>query len=226
MNCFEFRRHFTIDPRSQDAELLLHKHECPACAGFVEQQARFEERLAEALHVDVPAELNARLVLNQSLHQSRRIRTLAIAATVLLTVALAGGWWLRPFSPSLDQTVLAHIEEERDLLTLRDRVSDASVAHLSQTVGMPLQNSVGEVRHVGICTIGKHRGGHLILAGMNGPVTVLLLPGEPVARRKIFEGDGLQGVLVPTGRGGMAIVGEPGEALDKIEQRLLVALHG
>lgn len=226
MNCFEFRRHLTIDPRSQDAELLRHKHECPACAGFAEQQARFEERLTEALHIDVPAELHARLVLNQSLHQSRRIRTLAIAATVLLTVALAGGWWLRPFSPSLDQTVIAHIEEERDLLTLRDRVPNTTVTDLSQTVGMPLQGNVGEVRYAGICTIGKHRSGHLVLAGTKGSVTVLLLPGEPVARRKSFEGGGFQGILVPTGYGGMAIVGQPGEVLDKVEQRIQIALRG
>ncbi len=226
MNCFEFRRHLTIDPRSQDANLLQHKRECPACAAFAAQQARFEERLTEALRVEVPAELHAHLVLNQSLHQSRRIRTLAIAATVLLTVTLAVGWWLRPFSPSLDQTVIAHIDEERDLLTLLDRVPDTTVAHLSQTVGMPLQGNVGEVRHAGICTIGKHRSGHLVLAGTKGPVTVLLLPGEPVVRRKSLEGGGLQGILVPTGTGSMAIVGEPGEALDKVEQRLLVALHG
>lgn len=225
MNCFEFRRQLTIDPRSQDADLLQHKRECPACAGFAAQQVRFEERLAEALHVGVPTELRARLVLRQSLHQSRRIRTLAIATTVLLTVALAGGWWLRPLSPSLDQTVIAHIEEERDLLTLRDRVPEAKVAQLLQAIGMPLQGHVGEIRHAGICVIGKHQGGHLILAGTKGPVTVLLLPGESVARRKSFEGGGFQGILVPTGYGGMAIVGEPGEGLDTVAHRLQIALR-
>ncbi len=226
MNCFEFRRHLTADPRSQDTELLRHRRECPACAGFAARQAPFEDLLNEALRVEVPAGLHARLVLNQSLDRSRRIRTLAIAATVLLTVAIAGGWWLRPFSPSLDQTLIAHIEEERDLLTLRDRVPNTTVADLSQTVGMPLQGNVGEVRYAGICTIGKHRSGHLVLAGTKGSVTVLLLPGEPVARRKSFEGGGFQGILVPTGYGGMAIVGQPGEVLDKVEQRIQIALRG
>lgn len=226
MNCFEFRRQLTIDPRSQDADLLQHKRECPACAGFAEQQARFEEHLAEALHVDVPTELHARLVLRQSLHQSRRIRTLAIAASVLLTVALASGLWLRPLSPSLDRTVIAHIEEERDLLTSRERIPDAKVAQVSQAIGMPLQGHVGEIRHAGICAIGKHHGGHLVLAGTKGPVTVLLLPGESLARRKSFEGGGFQGILVPTGYGGMAIVGQPGEVLDSVAHRLQVALRG
>lgn len=226
MNCFEFRRLLTIDPRSQDADLLQHKRECPACTGFAAQQARFEERLTEALHVDVPAELHACLVLRQSLHQSRRIRTLAIAATVLLTVTLAGGWWLRPLSPSLDQTVITHIEEERDLLTLRERVPDAKVAQLSQAIGMPLQGDIGMVRHAGICPIGKHRSGHLVLAGTKGSVTVLLLPGESVARRKSFEGGGFQGILVPTGYGGMAIVGQPGEVLDSVAHRIQLAMRG
>ena len=226
MNCFEFRRHLTIDPRSQDADLLQHKRECTACAGFAAQQARFEERLAEALHVEVPAELHARLVLNQSLHQSRRIRTLAIAATVLLTVALAGGWWLRPLDPSLDRTIIAHIEKERDLLALRERVPDVKATQVSQAIGMPLQGHVGEIRHAGICAIGKHYGGHLVLAGTRGPVTVLLLPGESMARRQSFEGGGFQGILVPTGYGGMAIVGQQGEVLDKVEQRIQIALRG
>lgn len=226
MNCFEFRRHLATDPRSQDTELLRHEQECAACAGFAAEQARFEDHLGEALRVEVPAGLHARLVLNQSLHQSRRIRTLAIAATVLLTVALAGGWWLRPLNPPLDRTVIAHIEEERDLLALRDRVPDARVAQLSQAVGMPLQGSVGEVRHAGICIIGKHHGGHLVLAGTKGPVTVLLLPGESIARRKSFEGGGFEGILVPTGYGGMAIVGQPGEGLDGVAHRIQIALQG
>lgn len=226
MNCFEFRRQLTIDPRSQDADLLRHKHECPACAGFAGQQARFEERLTEALHVDVPVELHARLVLNQSLHQSRRIRTLAIAASVLLTVALAGGWWLRPLSPSLDQIVIAHIEEEREFLASRDHVPDTKIVQLTQAIGMPLRGDIGTVRLAEICPIGKHHGAHLVLAGANGPVTVLLLPGETIPRRKSFERDGFRGILVPTGYGGMAIVGQPGEGLDGVAHRIQVALRG
>ena len=226
MNCFEFRHHLTVDPYSQDAELLQHKRECPACAAFAVQQGKFEQRLSAALNVEVPTELHARLVLQQSLHQSRRIRAQAIAAMILLTVALAGGWWWLPYSPSLIQTVIAHIEEERDLLSSHDQVSDSQVAQLSQAIGMPLQGDIGVIRHAGICAIGKHHGGHLVLAGVKGLVTVLLMPGETISRRKSFEGGGFQGILLPTGYGGMAVVGQPGEALDIVAHRIQTALRG
>lgn len=226
MNCFEFRHHLFTDPRSQDPELLAHKSGCPACAAFAAEQARFDDSLDQAMRVPVPPQLQSRLILNQSLHQSRRIKTLAIAATVLLTVALAGGWWWRPLGPLPDQAVIAHIEEERDLLALRDRVPDAKVAQVAQVIGMPWQGHVGNFRHAGICTIGKHSGAHLVLAGLKGPVTVLLMPGESIARRKSFEGGGFQGILVPTGYGGMAIVGQPGEALDDVAHRIQIAMRG
>ncbi|HSW52356.1 MAG TPA: DUF3379 family protein, partial [Sulfuricaulis sp.] len=173
-----------------------------------------------------PAELHARLVLRQSLHRPRRFRTLAIAATVLLTVTLAGGWWLHSPGPSLDRVVIAHIEGERELLASRDQVPAVKVAQLTQAIGMPLQGDIGTVRIAEICPIGKHHGAHLILVGEKGPVTVLLLPRETVARRKSFEQGGFRGVLIPTGYGGLAVVGEPDEALDDIARRMQRALHG
>lgn len=226
MNCFEFRRHFTADPRSREPDIIRHRQECAACARFAQQQEKFESRLAEALNVEVPKELRARLVLRQSLQQPRRFRTLAIAAAVLLTVALAGGWWLQSPAHSLDRIVIAHIEGERELLASRDQVPADKVAQLTRAIGMPLQGDIGTVHVAEICPIGKHHGAHLILAGEKGPVTVLLLPRETVARRKSFERGGFQGVLMPTGYGGLAVVGEPGEALDDIARRMQRALHG
>jgi hypothetical protein len=53
----------------------------------------------------------------------------------------------------------------------------------------------------------------------------LFLPAEAVDRRLPVRDARLRGIIVPAGRGSMAIVGEPGELLDGIEERLLRAVR-
>ncbi len=222
--CLQFRRQYLADPYSQDPETLRHKRECRACAGLVAEQAQLESSLIEAINVEIPERLPARIILAQTTHQSRKYRFLAVAATVMLAVSAIMAFLVKPHTSSLDKTVIAHIENEIDHLGDTGRVPQTRVVRLLGNVGVEVRRSFGVVRFASLCPIRKHRGGHLIIAGEKGPVTILLMPGEAIAERRTVESGGFRGIIVPMGHGSMAIVGEAGEPLEQIEQRLRAGL--
>ena len=224
MNCLEFRYRLSTNPRDRSADLLAHREACPACAAFAADTARCEVDLAEAARLPVPTTLAARLVLNQTIHHTRRRRMLASAALALAALGVAAGAWWTWHPVTLEEAVVAHVLEERELLAATGPASPAEVAGVLRAAGLAPRAEIGEVRYAGVCRIGRHTSGHLVLPGRRGPVTVLLLPQEPVAAARRLERDGFQGMIVPTGRGSMAILGEPGEELAPVERRLRRAL--
>ena len=222
MNCIAFRRALSISPTSWDAELRAHRQECSSCEAFAQRQAAFESALGDAVRVDVPEGLASRVLLAHSLRRehSRRVRRrllLLASASVALGVVAS---WLAIGPGRLDEDVLAHIESEPAHLAERRELSLAQVNEALAPLGVGVAAELGSIRYAGTCWIRLHLGAHLVLEGEKGPVTVLFLPGEPMAGRLSVRHDRLQGVIVPMGRGSVAIVGEPGEALWTIEQRL------
>lgn len=228
MNCQEFRQHYLTEPRSQDSAFLEHKQACRACGEFAAQEATFEQALAGALAVDVPPSLTARVILNQTLHQAQRRRTfVALAAgAVLLMLVPVAALLLRPLSTSLEQDVIAHIAGERDHLAAHGPVPDNAVMAVLTTIGVEARQPLANVRYAGVCPIRRQPGGHLVLAGTHGPVTVLLMPRETIRQRLPIATAEFRGVILPAGDGSVAIVGTPGEALETIEQQLDQALRG
>lgn len=225
MNCPEFRQRYLADPRCQDSAYLDHKHDCRACGEFAAQEAVFEQALSGALAVEVPPSLTARVILNQTLHQAQRRRTLVAAAAVLLAIPVAA-LLLRPLSASLEQDVIAHIAGERDHLAAHGPVPDNAVMAVLTTIGVEARQPLAYVRYAGVCPIRRQPSGHLVLAGTHGPVTVLLMPRETIRQRLPIATAEFRGVILPAGDGSVAIVGTPGEALETIEQQLNQALRG
>jgi hypothetical protein len=226
MNCLEFRRHVLTEPDSRDAAYLQHRRACPACATLAAREAQFELRFQRVLHVEPPPGLAARVLLRQSLDRSRDRRAYSLAAGVLLVLTLVGGLLFRTPLPSLEEALVGHIQEEPDSLISASRLSLTQVNHTLKTLSLRAEASLGEVRYAGLCRIRRGEGAHLVLAGTQGPVTVLLMPGESVAERVAFRRDQLHGVILPMGPGSMAIVGGTEAEIQSIEQRLRHAVHG
>ena len=55
-------------------------------------------------------------------------------------------------------------------------------------------------------------------------MTVLLMPGERIAQRSVLSDERFTGVLTPTPGGSMAILGEHGETIRSIENKILSSL--
>lgn len=225
MNCFEFRKICITEPRCANGEYRRHREECVACAGFAEQQEGFERALAGAVQVDVPTELNARLILRQTTQQASSYRRmLPYAASVLVTLGILSGllWW--PRAQGVDELVIAHILDEPEHLMSQDEVPQARVADVLARAGVKLQADLGLVRFADLCP--GRPGAHLVIAGSRGPVTVMIMPDQPVPNRQLVARSGFTGVIAPAGKGSVAIVGLPGEAIDQYESQVRSAIAG
>lgn len=91
---------------------------------------------------------------------------------------------------------------------------------LFETVDTELQGNLGLIHYAGTCHIRKHDGVHLVMQGEIGPVTVLFMPGEEITRSSDITNGRFRGVIVPTPNGSMAILGEEGEPIQRIEEQL------
>jgi hypothetical protein len=223
MNCLEFRRLLLTEPDTRDPEFLEHRRQCPSCARLATEQRTFERRLAQALAVPVPDDLVPRLILRRALRHQRRLRYALVAGVALALVAGLRLWWVP--GAALEDLAVAHVEEEIEHLQARTELAPAQVAGIVRSLGARLDGALGAVRYAGVCRIGRHPGGHLVLAGATGPVTVLLLPHEPVAARSAFRRGAWHGVLVPADGGGLAVIGPADAPLDDIARRLETAIR-
>ena len=229
MNCLEFRRRCLAEPGNQDSEFVRHKNECAACAEFAVGMRHIDGTLVEALRVDVPENLASRIILRQSLQKSEvpskyKPRRYAIAASLLLTLGLAGGLHTIISTAPFHRAVMAHLDGEWDLLVQRQDVSDQKLMSVLDTVGGELKGDIGKIRHASLCDFSEYGGAHLVLEGRKGPVVVLLLPEKHIAGSKVMSGDRSEGILVSTNNGSMAIVGDKDEALHGVERQVRAAL--
>ncbi|MEE9159504.1 MAG: DUF3379 family protein [Gammaproteobacteria bacterium] len=230
MNCLEFRRRCLAEPGNQDSEFVRHTSECAACTDFAEHMRQVDKTLVEALRVDVPENLASRIILRQSLQKSQvpskhRPRRYAIAASLLLTLGLAGGLYtVISTTPFHRASIMAHLDGEWDSLIQRQSVSDQKLMSVLDSVGGELKGNLGTVRHASLCDFSEYGGAHLVLEGRKGPVVVLLLREKHIAGPKAISGDRSEGILVSTNNGSMAIVGDKDEALHGVERQVRATL--
>lgn len=228
MNCMGFRRALSVRPASQDPEVLAHRRDCADCDAFARRQADFERTLGEAARIPVPEGLASRVLVAHGvgLEGSRRVRRRRLRATFAASVALGlVASWLGLRPEPLERAVLGHIDAERSHLEDRGDLSPEQVNQVLAPLAIAVEAGLGQVHYAGTCRIKRHLGAHLVLPGEKGPVTVLFMPDEPVAGRLPVRDARLQGIIVPAGRGSMAIVGEPGESLEGVERRLRLAVR-
>lgn len=228
MDDLEFRRRVYADPLLRDPDLAREARARPARARVVEEAARLERRIGEALEVEVPAGLADRILLRRGIDAGRRRRRmwqggLSLAAGVVLASWLVLVLWPQP--QSLEASVLAHVHREIEKLEASRTVSLDDLRRVTSRTGADLVGELGEVRFADLCPMRKGTGAHLVLAGQRGPVTVFLMPGEAVRERIALADERFVGRIVPTSNGSMAIVAESGEPLGSVERRLRSALR-
>jgi hypothetical protein len=203
MDCNQFRRALLTDPRDASAELAEHRATCHDCAQFAERLMSFEGRLERALRVeafDAPV---------------RNVRWLAIAASVLVAIVVAGSLWLAVPGPSLAADVVTHMAGEPEAWKTTDVPVPGS--DLSAVLGdshLRLKPDVGVVSYAASCLFRGHHVPHLVVQSAAGPVTVMVLVHEPVRASTQFDESGYRGVIVPVaGHGSLAVLTR-GEATD------------
>jgi hypothetical protein len=183
--------------------------------------ARFEALLGRALAVE-PASPEARPA-------ARPWRGWLAGAGIAAAVVVGFAAWLgvRDVGAPLPAAVVNHIvHEPASLEPGRPEVPAAEFDELLRRAGGRLDAPVGDVTYAALCPFRGRTVAHFVVRGENGPVTVLLLPHVEVDGPTPIDEEGYSGTLVPMQEGGsIAVVGEPGEPLELIRDRVAAAVR-
>lgn len=222
MNCEDYRRAIAAEPDTE----LGHAASCAACRAYRDELRALDVELRAALELPLPAlelpELPQLDTADVAVLPRRRPLWLAAAASVA-AIALVAFMSLRQPMPasSLAEEILAHLEHEPYALEVTDRaVSDERLARIVPARVATLDHEAGLITYAQSCVIRGQRVPHLVLQGARGPVTILLMPEQKVDAPEPIEGRHMNGVILPVGDGSIAIIGDDGEDLRRIEMRL------
>ena len=213
IDCAHYRRAILANPRDADPDLARHVKDCADCTAFTARLMRFEGKLERALRVearDGADPLRGAGVATITRPRRRPVSRgwLAMAASVLVGLGLAGGLWLSAPHSSLAADVVAHMAGEPDAWARTDVPVPAPDLELAlRNAHMRLRPDAGMVSYAQSCLFRGHHVPHLVVQTDMGPVTVMVLVHESVSKPKPFEEEGYRGVLLPVqGHGSIAVL--------------------
>jgi hypothetical protein len=209
MDCNAYRRSMMADPRDADPQLREHRGSCHDCNLFSERLLSFESRLDRALRVAVPADnvLPLRAKATPALRLPNRRGWLAMAASVLMAVVVAGVLWVAGPGPSLAADVVTHMGGEPDAWSTRTPVQGSELEAVLRDSHLRLSEGAGPVSYAASCAFRGHHVPHLVIQTESGPVTVMVLVHESVPKPMRFDEGGYRGVIVPVaGHGSLAVL--------------------
>ena len=236
MNCLEFRRLCLSEPSTRTEEYLAHRDECDECRRFAEGVGVLDQKLLQAMQVPVPQDIATRIKLRQVIgdeERKRRVRPwqFALAASLVLSVTISGFFGYRLYTTNqyvdgLRVAMLEHVKEEPHFLAAADEVSPAKFQKIIAAFGGEVTQKVATVMTAEVCALKRNNQpvAHAVLKGEKGAVTVLYLNGERIKNNVAIDDDRFQGVLMPAGNGNMAVIGEAGEPLEPMVEKLKTSI--
>jgi hypothetical protein len=214
MHCHHARLHIGGEPQALPPEVHAHLTTCEQCSRFRDETLGMEGRLRHALELP--------------LHRFRQpvapVRRFALAASVLLAVLLGGGFWfLRPQS-ALAGEVMEHVIHEPDSWSQQRQLSAAELSAVLQAAGVEFDVTMPVV-YAAPCPFRGHRVPHLVVQSSHGPITVMLLAHEKVPSRQEFSEGPYRGVLLPAGRGSVAVIAREGQVPQIVTDQVLSGIR-
>jgi hypothetical protein len=228
MNCEEARFAVAANPSASAAGLAEHLAACESCAAYANDMRTLDAGLRRAMS-DVPMPRNPGSV---GLHAvaSRPVRRpfarqLAMAAGIAAVAVLAGVLWIGVPRESLASAVVGHMAHEPDAWTRTGSLPPVAVTKVLAKSGVTLRTDVPGVSYASSCWFRGHYVPHLVVRTPDGPVTVMVLPREQTARRTEFQEEGYRGVLVPAGRGSVAVLARDATDVTAVANRVLASIQ-
>jgi len=228
MNCEDYREAITADPSFDGG--AGHLAECAACKAYRREMQALDEQIKRALALDVPGlrmpdlpEIQMDNVVAVARRRLSPPTWLAMAATIVVA-ALIGIRFIGTDIQyeTLGEEILAHLDNEQAALQVTDvAVTDEQLNAVVPGDVARLDRSAGLITYAQSCPIRGHQVPHLVIQGEYGPITILLMPEETVTEAESIRGDNVNGVILPVGKGSIAIIGGSRERLDRVQQRVL-----
>jgi len=229
MTCTDYREALTAEPGFHDES--GHVDSCADCKTYRDEIRTLDEKLMAAMEFPVPElvmpelpDIETENVVNLSSRRATpRPVWYAMAASVLLAaVVFMQMTGTEAVYGTLEEQVLAHVDHEP--LALRPSSTPVSDSQLSRAVPQniaSMNHDAGLITYAQSCSISGRVVPHLVIQGARGPITILLMPDEPVAEATTIDGVNIKGVILPVGNGSIAIIGDREEQLDQVKENVL-----
>lgn len=230
MNCSDARFALAADPRNGDPALLEHLERCSACAAYANDMHELDQRLRDTLTVPVPEvklpsgpypATAPATALGGGLARRETTRRFALAAGVAGVAVLVGLLWAGFPRQSLASAVVAHMAEEPDAWSTTAVLSKAEIDAVMARSHIRLAHDLPDVTYANSCWFRGRHVPHLVAQTTDGPVTVLVLPEEPVRQSIRFDEGGYRGTLVPAPRGSIAVLARDGADVEQVAKRVM-----
>lgn len=208
MNCLECRREILASPGEAGVATAAHLSRCEACRSFLEEAIELEGTIASAVAVPVPGDLPQR-----ALSRVRRgiaaaqWQSLALAATLLLSLAVVTGFWLGRDDPLARAGIDFVVDKEASVILTAKPADPGVLARVAQTLNVQLPKQTAQVRYIGICPFEGTFAHHVVIITPEGKATLLLFPERSIHASGDASARGLRSVAKPAGRGSVVIVG-------------------
>lgn len=228
MNCEEYREAIGADPNFDGG--ATHVAECESCQAYRREMLALDAQISRALAIDVPElqmpeleDIDTGNVV--SLDARRKLMKpvwLAAAATVLIAAFVTVRLGTGPAYNSLAEEVLAHVHHEpAALLPSSQKVSDAKLNRVVPATMAELNHDAGLITYAETCPISGNNVPHLVIQGKNGSITIMLMPDEEISAAIPLNDEDSHGVILPVGKGSIAIVGSREEKLEEVQKQIL-----
>ncbi|HHI5408805.1 TPA: DUF3379 domain-containing protein [Vibrio metoecus] len=236
MDELEFRRKVMSDPKQRDKEQLEMIATNESSAKYVDDVLQLDKQIAQAFKIDVPDDLADKILFQQStlLEDEKVIRpqfvrkAMAIAASIAFTAGLLVGqvqWGnilVSPAQASLSEMAVQHVIHEEGFVNRLDEQADMSQINAKmQPFAYKMDGDFPyHVYYLNHCGFGKENAVHMVFQGEKGKVTLFFTP--IVSKQALaFKQDGMSGIVEPIGEASLILVGEQGENVSAIAQKLM-----
>ena len=237
MSSDELKQAIDADPSIEDPRIDASAE----LSAYRDAARALDAKLKNAMSVSVPElkmpelpEIETEKVVSlDARRKSRAPMWLAMAATVTLAAFL--GYRFNSIDQvitpeQLGAEVLAHVDHAPSALRITTEVVNG------EKLNRVVPHTIAEMNHEGglitfaeTCPINGKNVPHLVIQGIHGPVTIILMPEEHIdAPIELNDGD-THGVIIPVGdgegNGSIAIVGPKNEDLKRIERDVLNSVN-
>lgn len=229
MDDLQFRRSIYADPKTTDSDIESAKKADPAKQKFAKEIEQLDQKIFNALNVEVPEDLSEKLILRQSLasHQqqkkSSRIK-LALAASVAFAVGLTVNQL--QFSHAYDSVgdyAIAHANHESHYFTNSDEATVTLTALNKKMASFNGEFSaeLGELIMAEFCRFDGMKSLHLVYRGQSTPVNVFIVPdSDHLTFTKRFEDKQLKGFVNEFKHSNIIVVGDKKEPLKLWQEKI------
>ncbi len=230
MDDLEFRRMLLSEPKLRNKEINEAIQNSEANQLFADDILSFDNKIEQAMKVDVPDDLADRILFNHSTRSEKKSFTkqmLAMAASAAFAAGLIIGqvnWTpllIGSAHASLADTAVEHVIHESPFVNnLDEKVNSTQInAKLRPFAYQFTETFPYHVYYLNHCGFGNSNALHMVFQGEQGRIT-LFVTNIGTEQAIDFNKDGMSGIVVPIEGSSVILVGEEGEDIQRIAANL------